>query len=64
MANSLETRVPFLDRDFLDVVMLTAPEHKRPKQENNSGKNVEKWILRKAFDDKVIFKILFKKNIF
>lgn len=54
MANSLEVRVPFLDRDFLETVMLTAPELKRPKKENGSQK-IEKWILRKAFDDEVIF---------
>ncbi|CAG8599482.1 13160_t:CDS:2, partial [Dentiscutata heterogama] len=45
MAWGLEARVPFLDKDFLDVVMTIDPEEKMPKE----GK-MEKYILRKAFD--------------
>ncbi|VDK51793.1 unnamed protein product [Anisakis simplex] len=51
MAHSLEVRVPFLDKAFLDVAMLTQPKYKRPAQRNNhKHKLVEKWILRAAFD--------------
>ena len=46
MALGLETRVPFLDKDFLDVAMRVKPEEKQPKKYNNK----EKYILRKAFD--------------
>ncbi|MEO8534052.1 MAG: asparagine synthase B [Flavobacterium sp.] len=46
MANSIETRVPFLDKDFLDVNMLIKPEEKQPKTYDG----IEKYILRKAFD--------------
>ncbi|WP_166919372.1 asparagine synthase B [Flavobacterium poyangense] len=46
MANGLETRIPFLDRNFLDVTMLIKPEEKQPK----TYEGVEKYILRKAFD--------------
>ena len=46
MAHGLEARVPFLDKDFLDVAMLIKSEEKQPKTYN--GK--EKYILRKAFD--------------
>lgn len=46
MAHGLEARVPFLDRDFLDVAMLIKGEEKQPK--TYDGK--EKHILRKAFD--------------
>jgi asparagine synthase (glutamine-hydrolysing) len=46
MAHGLEARVPFLDRDFLDVAMLIKGEEKQPK--TYDGK--EKYILRKAFD--------------
>jgi asparagine synthase (glutamine-hydrolysing) len=46
MAHGLEARVPFLDKDFLDVAMLIKPEEKQPK--TYDGK--EKYILRKAFD--------------
>ncbi|KAE9414163.1 hypothetical protein Angca_005266, partial [Angiostrongylus cantonensis] len=49
MAHSVEVRVPFLDKEFLDVAMLTAPQYKRPQLAN--GRNIEKYILRKAFDE-------------
>jgi asparagine synthase (glutamine-hydrolysing) len=42
----IEGRVPFLDKEFLDVAMRINPEDKMIK----SGK-MEKWILRKAFED-------------
>ena len=46
MAHGLETRVPFLDKEFLDISMLIKADEKQPK--TYSGK--EKYILRKAFD--------------
>jgi len=46
MAHGLEARVPFLDKDFLDVSMLIKAEEKQPKTYDG----VEKYILRKAFD--------------
>jgi len=49
MAHGLEARVPFLDRYFLDVAMQISAYDKRPDKAN--GK-IEKYILRKAFDDK------------
>ncbi|CAG8440077.1 7207_t:CDS:2 [Ambispora gerdemannii] len=45
MAWGLEARVPFLDKDFLDVAMTIDPEEKMYKE----GR-MEKYILRKAFD--------------
>lgn len=42
----VEGRVPFLDKEFLDVAMRLNPEAKMAKD----GK-MEKWILRKAFED-------------
>ncbi len=42
----VEGRVPFLDKEFLDVAMRLNPEDKMAKD----GK-IEKWILRKAFED-------------
>lgn len=44
----LEARVPFLDVDFIDLVMSISPEDKVIKREE--GK-IEKYIMRKAFDD-------------
>jgi asparagine synthase (glutamine-hydrolysing) len=42
----VEGRVPFLDKEFMDVAMTLNPEDKMAKD----GK-MEKWILRKAFED-------------
>jgi asparagine synthase (glutamine-hydrolysing) len=42
----IEGRVPFLDKEFLDVAMSLNPEDKMA----SNGKP-EKWILRKAFED-------------
>lgn len=49
MSWALEARVPFLDRDFLEVAMKINPSYKRP---NRIEGKMEKYILRKAFDDK------------
>lgn len=45
MAWGLEVRVPFLDKEFLDVAMNIRPEEKM----HGEGK-IEKHVLRKAFD--------------
>lgn len=42
----VESRVPFLDKEFLDIAMRLNPEDKMAKD----GK-MEKWILRKTFED-------------
>jgi len=42
----VEGRVPFLDKEFLDVAMRMNPDDKMAKD----GR-MEKWILRKAFED-------------
>ncbi len=46
MAHGVETRVPFLDKEFLDIAIQIKAEEKMPK--TYDGK--EKYILRKAFD--------------
>ena len=42
----VEGRVPFLDKEFLDIAMRMNPEAKMAKD----GK-MEKWVVRKAFED-------------
>ena len=42
----IEARVPFLDKEFIDVAMKINPKDKMI----NSDK-MEKWVLRKAFED-------------
>jgi asparagine synthase (glutamine-hydrolysing) len=49
MAHGLEARVPFLDRDVLDVVMSTHPDFKMYRQ-GEPTQFIEKWIFRAAFD--------------
>ena len=42
----IEGRVPFLDKEFMDVAMRLNPEDKMI-----NGERMEKWVLRKAFED-------------
>lgn len=46
---SVEPRVPFLDRRFMEVAMGFDVKQKMCKDEAGN-KRVEKWVLRKAFD--------------
>ena len=41
----IEGRVPFLDKEFMDVAMSINPEDKMI-----NGERMEKWVLRKAFE--------------
>ncbi len=47
MAWGVETRVPYMDKDFISYVMSFDPES---KMINKGTRNIEKWVLRKAFD--------------
>jgi len=42
----VEGRVPFLDKEFMDVAMRL-----NPKDKMTSKDRIEKWVLRKAFED-------------
>ena len=42
----IEGRVPFLDKEFIDVAMRLNPQDKMITSER-----MEKWVLRKAFED-------------
>ncbi|WP_407480573.1 asparagine synthase B [Elizabethkingia meningoseptica] len=46
MAWGIEGRVPFLDKEFMDVAMTINPQDKMVTPER-----MEKWVLRKAFED-------------
>jgi len=48
MLFSLELRVPFLDVEMIDLAMKIPPELKIRER---NGAKIEKWILRKAFED-------------
>lgn len=50
--NGLEARVPFLDREFVDMYMNITPDLRIPISDPNRGNvRIEKWLLRKAFDN-------------
>ncbi len=53
----VEGRVPFLDKEFIDVAMRLNPEDKMARD----GR-MEKWILRKAFEDYLPPKILWRQK--
>ncbi len=42
----IEGRVPFLDKEFIDVAMRI-----NPKDKMINSKRMEKWVVRKAFED-------------
>ncbi|MUU79467.1 asparagine synthase B [Winogradskyella endarachnes] len=42
----IEGRVPFLDKEFMDVAMRI-----NPKDKMINGERTEKWVVRKAFED-------------
>ena len=44
----VEGRVPFLDKEFMDVAMRLNPADKMPQ---NNERRIEKWVLRKIFED-------------
>lgn len=48
MSWGIEGRVPFLDKEFMDVAMTMNP---KDKMVSKAEGKMEKWILRKAFED-------------
>ncbi|MCD6597304.1 MAG: asparagine synthase B [Bacteroidales bacterium] len=53
----VEGRVPFLDKEFLDVAMRMRPEDKMIKD----GK-MEKWLLRKAFENELPESVVWRQK--
>lgn len=48
MSWGIEGRVPFLDKEFMDVAMTMNP---KDKMISKAAGKMEKWVLRKAFED-------------
>jgi asparagine synthase (glutamine-hydrolysing) len=61
MAWGVEARVPFLDREFLDVAMMMDPAAKLPR---NAAylRPIEKFPLRKAFDGLIPDEVLWRQK--
>lgn len=59
-SHGLEPRTPFLDRQFVQVAMSLPTESRRPIK----GKQVEKYVLREAFNDKITLpeEVLWRKK--
>ena len=55
-AHGLELRVPFLDREFVELGMTIDQSLKVP------GKKMEKWILREAFEGVLPYEILWRQK--
>lgn len=51
MAWGVEGRVPFLDKDFIDIAMRVNPTDKMNIKMPDGKQRMEKWIIRKAFED-------------
>lgn len=57
----VEGRVPFLDKDFIDVVMTLNPKDKMC-HDGNGKPRCEKWLLRKAFEDMLPSQIVWRQK--
>ncbi len=53
----VECRVPFLDKEFLDVAMRL-----NPKEKMAGNGRMEKWIIRKAFEDYLPHDIVWRQK--
>jgi asparagine synthase (glutamine-hydrolysing) len=57
----VEGRVPFLDREFLDVAMMLDPEVKLPRNAD-WDRPIEKYVLRRAFDGEIPAEVLWRQK--
>jgi asparagine synthase (glutamine-hydrolysing) len=57
----VEARVPFLDREFLDVAMMLDPEVKLARNAVHS-RPIEKWPLRRAFEGYIPNEVLWRQK--
>jgi asparagine synthase (glutamine-hydrolysing) len=66
MAESLEARTPFLDRELIDFAQSIPAELKLrrtdPAARDATGPTTEKWILRKACEDLLPHDLVWRKK--
>lgn len=62
MAWGVEGRVPFLDKEFIDVAMSLNPLDKMSIRLPDGTQRIEKWILRKAFEDILPAEIVWRQK--
>jgi len=61
----IEGRVPFLDKEFLDVAMRINPKDKMILGDSldlHSRQAMEKWVLRKAFEDMLPESVIWRQK--
>jgi len=61
----IEARVPFLDKEFLDVAMRINPKDKMILGDSldlHSRQAMEKWVLRKAFEDMLPESVIWRQK--
>jgi asparagine synthase (glutamine-hydrolysing) len=62
MAWGVEPRVPFLDREFLDVAMRMDARYKMIDRQSKGASRMEKGVLREAFDGYLPESILWRQK--
>ncbi|MGF1475848.1 MAG: asparagine synthase (glutamine-hydrolyzing) [Geminicoccaceae bacterium] len=62
MAQGLEARTPFLDRELIDFAQSIPASLKMKVTDAASGETVEKWILRKACEDLLPADLIWRKK--
>lgn len=62
MAWGVEGRVPFLDKEFIDTAMNIHPLDKMNIRLPDGKQRIEKWILRKAFEDMLPAEICWRQK--
>ena len=62
MAWGVEPRVPFLDREFLDVAMRIDAKHKMVGRGRSGARRIEKAVLREAFEGYLPESILWRQK--
>jgi asparagine synthase (glutamine-hydrolysing) len=62
MAQGLEARTPFLDRDLIDFAQSIPASLKMRIDDEQTGKTTEKWILRKAFTDLLPHEVVWREK--
>jgi asparagine synthase (glutamine-hydrolysing) len=58
----VEGRVPFLDKEFIDVAMRLNPRDKMSGKQADGAVKMEKWALRKAFEDYLPTEIVWRQK--
>ncbi len=53
MAHSIEGRVPFLDLEMIELAQRIPVQHKLHRDGRPAGAPIEKWILRRSFQDRL-----------